>query len=277
MHHHALERPLPLNTNHVLQLFNLAGRCALVTGGSVSIGRAIALGLAQAGADVAIQFSPTADSDFGLPHAAAETCSEIASLSRKGVSIAADFSKSGEGARAVSATAAAIGKVDILVICASIQSRQDFQTLSREDIARHIAINFTSTVELLQASLPPMIERKWGRVLSIGSVNQVRPEAQLSIYAALKSAQHNLITNLARQHAESGVTLNTLSPGLVATERNRWRRKVASEWDAVQAGANPMKRAGTPEEMVGAALLFCSDAGSFITGADLQATGGGHL
>jgi NAD(P)-dependent dehydrogenase (short-subunit alcohol dehydrogenase family) len=97
------------------------------------------------------------------------------------------------------------------------------------------------------------------------------------VYAALKSAQWNLAINLARQYAPFGVTLNNLSPGLIATERNRWRRKDAGEWERIERDSSPMGRAGTPDEMAGAALLLCSDAGSFITGADLQATGGRHL
>lgn len=257
--------------------FNLTGRCALVTGASVSIGRAIALGLAQAGADVAIQFSPSADDAMGLTGAADKTRKEIEALSRRAVSIPAEFGTPGEAGQTVERATQAFGALDILVICASIQERRDFQAFGQEDIARHVAINFAATVELLQAVLPGMVDRGWGRVLSIGSVNQVRPEPQLAIYAALKAAQHNLIMNLARHHAAAGVTLNTLSPGLVATERNRWRREVGSDWEAIQWQANPMGRAGRPAEMVGPALLLCSDAGSFITGADLQATGGGHL
>jgi NAD(P)-dependent dehydrogenase (short-subunit alcohol dehydrogenase family) len=122
-----------------------------------------------------------------------------------------------------------------------------------------------------------MKARGWGRVLTLGSINETRPEPVLSIYAALKSAQHNLAINLARQYAPFGVTVNNLSPGLIATERNAWRRVDAGEWAGIERAANPMNRAGTPEEMAGAALLLCSDAGSFITGADLQATGGKHL
>ena len=122
-----------------------------------------------------------------------------------------------------------------------------------------------------------MAQRGWGRVLSIGSVNQFRPEPQLAVYAALKAAQANLIGNLAKQYARSGVTFNTLSPGLVATERNRWRRQDPDSWAEVQRTANPMGRAGTPDEMVGPALLLCSEGSAFITGVDLLATGGAHL
>ena len=146
-----------------------------------------------------------------------------------------------------------------------------------EQIERQIQINFRASIELLQAALPAMKRRGWGRVLTIGSINQTRPEPVLSVYAALKSAQHNLCINLAKQYAPFGVTVNNLSPGLIATERNAWRRVDAADWARIEQNANPMSRAGTPDEMAGAALLLCSEAGSFITGADLQATGGKHL
>jgi NAD(P)-dependent dehydrogenase (short-subunit alcohol dehydrogenase family) len=122
-----------------------------------------------------------------------------------------------------------------------------------------------------------MLKRGWGRVLAIGSINQLRPESELAIYAALKAAQHNLIMNLARTYASAGVTFNTLSPGLIETERNRWRRADAAEWRRIEQAANPMQRAGAPAEIVGAALLLCSPAGSFVTGVDLQVSGGAQL
>lgn len=261
----------------VARRFAIPGRRALVTGASMSIGRAIALGLAEAGADIAVHFSPEADRAAGLPDAAAETVAAVAALGRRAVRMPADLSHPGAGREAAARAATELGGLEILVICASVQARHDFADVTSAEIERQMRVNLSASVELLQAVLPGMKERGWGRVLSIGSVNQTRPEAQLSVYAALKAAQHNLIVNLARQYAPSGVTLNTLSPGLVATERNRWRRQDAGEWAAIQRAANPMGRAGLPEEMVGAALLLCSDAGSFITGADLQATGGGHL
>ena len=83
--------------------------------------------------------------------------------------------------------------------------------------------------------------------------------------------------NRAQQMAEFGVTVNTLSPGLVATARNQWRRDEEQAWGDIQFAGNPMHRAGTPDEIAGAALLLCSEAGSFIISADVQTTGGGHL
>jgi NAD(P)-dependent dehydrogenase (short-subunit alcohol dehydrogenase family) len=257
--------------------FSMAGRRALVTGGSVSIGRSIALAFADAGADVAIHYSAPADAAFGKPDAARETAALIRERGRRATIVEADFARAGDARRTVEDAAAELGGVDVLVVCASIQYRVPFEEVTDDQIERQIDINFKATVELLRAALPPMKARGWGRVLTIGSVNQTTPEPQLSIYAALKSAQHNLSINLARQYAPFGVTVNNLSPGLIATERNRWRREDANAWAEIQRTSSPMQRAGTPEEMAGAALLLCSEAGSFITGADLQATGGRHL
>ena len=257
--------------------FSLYGRRALVTGGSVSIGKGIALALAEAGADVAIQYFAEADRDFGLPDAAQKTCAEIAALGRKGFAIQSNFEVAGSGISTVAEACRLLGSIDILVVAASVQKRQSFSDISSDELKRQSQINFFSTIELLQAAIPSMASRGWGRILSIGSVNEDKPEAELAVYAALKAAQSNLILNLAKQYANTGVTLNTLSPGLVATERNRWRRQDACEWKAIQQKANPMERAGTVEDIVGSALLLCSPASAFITGANLQATGGAHL
>jgi NAD(P)-dependent dehydrogenase (short-subunit alcohol dehydrogenase family) len=218
-----------------------------------------------------------ADVAFGKPHAAQETAGAIQQRGRRAFVIESDFEQPGEARRTVQRAQEALGGVDVLVVCASIQYRTPFDEVTPEQIERQIQINFRASIELLQSALPPMKARGWGRVLTLGSVNQTRPEPVLAIYAALKSAQHNLAINLARQYAPFGVTVNNLSPGLIATERNRWRRADAQEWADIERESSPVGRAGTPEEMAGAALLLCSDAGSFITGADLQATGGRHL
>jgi glucose 1-dehydrogenase len=150
--------------------------------------------------------------------------------------------------------------------------------ITGDEMQRQFDINFRATVELLQAALPPMKQQGWGRILTIGSINQVRPEPQLAIYAALKSAQFNLCVNLARQYAPFNVMINNLSPGLVATERNRWRRQDGNAWRNIEAKVGaPIGRAAEPDEMVGAAILLCSDAASYIAGTDLMVTAGGHL
>ncbi len=261
----------------VAERFSMQGRRALVTGGSLSIGRAIVLAFADAGAAVAIQFAPAADATLGHPGAAQELAGLLTARSVRHALIDADFGVAGEGTRAFAAAETALDGIDVLVLCASIQQRTAFAAVSAEERERQTRINFHASFELMQAAAAPMQARGWGRILTIGSINQTRPDAELAVYAALKSAQHNLAINLARQVAGSGVTVNNLSPGLVATARNQWRRVDENAWRDIQFKANPMHRAGTPEEIAGAALLLCSDAGRFITGADLQATGGAHL
>lgn len=265
------------SASRVAARFSMAGRRALVTGGSVSIGHAIVLAFADAGADIAIHHSQAADAAFGKPGAAGETAAQVRQRGRRCVVVEADFGKPGEGTRTVDAAARALGGVDVLVVCASIQYRTPFEDVTPEQIEHQIQINFKATIELLQAALPPMRERGFGRVVTIGSINETTPESALSVYAALKCAQHNLAINVARTYAPYGVTVNNLSPGLVATERNRWRRDDADAWTAIERNSSPMGRAGTPDDVACAALLLCSDAGSFITGADLQVNGGRHL
>jgi NAD(P)-dependent dehydrogenase (short-subunit alcohol dehydrogenase family) len=265
------------NAMAIAARFSMAGRRALVTGGSVSIGREIVRIFADAGADVAIHFSRAADVAFGQPDASSEAVKEVTERGGRGVAIEADFEQPGEAKRCVAAAIEALGGIDVLVVCASIQYRTPFLEVPAEQIERQIQINFRATIELMQAALPGMKERGWGRLLTIGSINQTRPESDLAVYAALKSAQFNLAFNLAKDYAPHGVTINNLSPGLVATERNRWRRQDASVWAEIQRTSAPMERAGQPSEMAGTALLLCSEAGSFITGADFQVTGGRHL
>ncbi|MDQ6619197.1 MAG: SDR family oxidoreductase [Pseudomonadota bacterium] len=257
--------------------FSMQGRRALVVGGSLGIGRAIVEAFAEAGASIAIAYSPAADALVGRGDSAAELLRALTDKGGHAALLDVDLAQPGEGARLVARAEAGLGGVDVLVIAASVQQREAFTDISPEQRERQTRINFHASVEMMQAVVPGMRGRAYGRILTIGSVNQTRPEPELAIYAALKSAQHNIVVNLARALAPDGITVNNLSPGLIATDRNRWRRVNMAEWREIEAKANPMHRAGTPREMAGAALMLCSDAGSFITGIDLQATGGGHL
>jgi NAD(P)-dependent dehydrogenase (short-subunit alcohol dehydrogenase family) len=257
--------------------FDLSDRVALITGGSLSIGRALALAFAEHGADVAIHHSAAADKAYGFPGAGAETAQELSGRGARTVAIEADLAEPGAGKRVVEAAIAKLGRVDVLVVGASIQYRGPLESITKEQVDRQVAINFQATIDLLQAALPAMKQRGWGRVVTIGSINQVRPEPELAVYAALKDAQKNLCLNLARQYAPHGVMINNLAPGLIATERNRWRRADSEAWGRIQQAVSPTGRAGTPEDLVGAALLLCSDAGAYIAGADLMVTGAGHL
>nr|QED22210.1 SDR family NAD(P)-dependent oxidoreductase [uncultured Alphaproteobacteria bacterium] len=115
-----------------------------------------------------------------------------------------------------------------------------------------------------------------GRIVNIGSINQARPKAIVTGYAATKAAQHNLVQSQARYYAGKGVLLNTLAPGIVDTDRNAQRKNAdPAEWDEYVRQVNWMGRAALPDEMVGAALFLASDACSFMTGETIFLTGGG--
>jgi NAD(P)-dependent dehydrogenase (short-subunit alcohol dehydrogenase family) len=130
-----------------------------------------------------------------------------------------------------------------------------------------------ATLRLIQLCEPAMTARRWGRILTIGSVQQSRPHPDMAIYAASKSAQLNLVPNLARQLAPFGVTINNLAPGVISTDRNA--DALADAVYAAQVRAKiPAGRFGDPGDCTGAALLLCSEAGRYITGQDLYVDGG---
>ena len=257
--------------------FDVSGRAAFVTGASRGIGRAIALALAEHGADVAINHTSAFDAEVGFPNAASELVAEARSHGVEAVAIEGDLSVDGAVLDVYEQAVSALGRVDILVSNANIQIPCAFEDVTAEQIDLQCRMNYRMPIELLQRALPPMAERGWGRVLTIGSVQQAAPMIELAVYAGLKSAQYNLVMNLSREYEKSGVTINNLSPGLIDTDRNRFLRRTEADWQATIERASPMGRPGLPEDLVGAALLLCSDAGSFITGANVNVTGGADL
>jgi glucose 1-dehydrogenase len=246
--------------------FRLNGRTALVTGARREIGRAIALTLAGAGARVAVHHA-------GFPDEIADAANVVREIREAGGEAQAfgqDFALDDAGARLADAVTA-WSPVDILVLNASIELPEDYQTISRDRFDRQIAVNLRTTLELLQRLVPPMAERGWGRVVTIGSVQQVRPHPKMMVYAGTKAAQLNWALHLAREFGGQGVTVNNLAPGAILTARNR--AQMAVEGEALAARI-PAGRVGTPDDLVGAALLLCSDAGRYINGQNLYVDGG---
>jgi glucose 1-dehydrogenase len=256
---------------------SLDGRRVLITGASLGIGREVARLFAGAGATVAIHYSHQVDEMTGYAGAAAALVTDLQLTSPRSVALDCNLDVPGSGARLVTLAIEAIGGIDVLVLCASTQMREPFGAITAESISKHARVNFEASVEMLQAALPPMVMTGWGRVISIGSLNQIRPGPDLAVYAAMKAAHHNLIKNLAKVHAADGITINTISPGLIATPRNAWRRENRAEWHQIEHEANPMHRAGHPEEVAHMVLLLASNAAAFVTGADIPVDGGAHL
>jgi glucose 1-dehydrogenase len=247
--------------------FRLDGRTALVTGARREIGRAIALGLAAQGARVAVHHTGSAEETAD----AAEVVALVRGQGGQAEIFAADFARPDSGRTLAAEVVAAFGTVDILVLNASIELPEPWTEITTERFELQIAVNLRATLELLQALVPPMQQRGWGRVVSIGSVQQHRPHPSMMVYAGSKAMQHNWALSLARQVGGSGVTVNNLAPGAIATARNR--DQLAREGAALLANI-PAGRFGRPDDLVGAALLLCSDAGSYINGANFVVDGG---
>lgn len=247
--------------------FRLDGRTALVTGSSRGIGAAIAEGLAGAGARVVLH---------GQSAEAAEPVRErIEASGRTAWALGADLRERGAGTRLLQEAERVAGPIDILVVNASAQVNAVLADMTDDDLDLQLDVNLRSTFEMLRHVLPAMAARGWGRVVSIGSINQLRPKSIVTAYAATKAAQHNLIQSQARDYAASNVLLNTLAPGLVDTDRNADRKAADPQgWDAYVRQLNWMGRAANAEEMVGAALFLASDACSFMTGETIVLSGG---
>jgi NAD(P)-dependent dehydrogenase (short-subunit alcohol dehydrogenase family) len=255
------------STYGLQSIFGLQGRTALVTGSSRGIGAAIAQGLAAAGAHVFVH---------GQSHKSSNrTVAAIRSDGGHADPVSAELGKPNSARRLVEQCEDQAGRLDILIINASAQINAPLARVTPEDLDVHFNVNCRSTVEMLQSCLPPMAARRWGRVVSIGSINQYAPKPVVTLYAATKAAQHNLIQSQAREYAGTGVVLNTLAPGLIDTDRNVDRKQQDPEgWKSYTERVNWMGRAGVPSEMVGAALFLASDACSFMTGETVNITGG---
>lgn len=248
--------------------FDLGGRVALVTGSARGIGRALAAGLAGAGARLAVH-GRSDSAELG------ETVAALRELGQEVEAFACDLEDMAACRKLVRDVRAHFGALDILILNASYEARSHWRELSEMEFDRHVAINLKASLVLLQESVPAMAARGFGRVVTIGSIQEAKPNPRLLVYAALKSAQTALAVGLAREVAGNGVTVNNIAPGAIATERNR-AVLADAEYAANVARQIPVGRIGVPEDCVGACLLLCSEAGSYINGASLYVDGGWH-
>jgi NAD(P)-dependent dehydrogenase (short-subunit alcohol dehydrogenase family) len=246
--------------------FSLQGRTALVTGASSGIGRAVALGLAGAGARLILHH-------FGEADGAAAVAVEIGRLGREPPVIEADFTDVGQADDLAGKVLDRHGPVDILVANAAIERRLPWEQALPAHVDAHVAANFTSMLTLTRRLVPPMAARGWGRVVATGSVMASRPRAETVVYAALKSAQLTALRAIGRDVASRGVTMNVVSPGAIETERTAHRYADSAFRSAVIAKI-PAGRPGRPDDVVGVVILLCSDAAGYITGADIPVDGG---
>ena len=228
----------------IKEKFDLSGKIALVTGSTRGIGKAIGDAFEECGARV-IRHN-TKVCDLADPAAIDAFFKRLAD----------------EGTLP-----------DILVANASIQAKITWTEFPRDEACREIQVNFLATLRMFQLAYPKMKAQKWGRLITVGSVNERRPHPEMCVYAATKSAQENLVRGIARQIAPEGITVNNLCPGVFNTDRNRECLADPVYGPKVTA-AIPMHDYAVPEDAAGAAVLLASDAGRYITGATIMVDGG---
>ena len=233
----------------------------LVTGSTQGIGKAIASAFAKQGNEVIVHCSKDL-------YKAERVCMEIGAIG----AVTADLSDMNEVRGLYNKT----GTVDCLILNASVQYKQHWQDITEEAIDRQLAINVKSTLLLMQAYYPAMKEKGFGRIVTIGSINQNRCHPELSLYSATKCAVMRLVKNIAKEAAPFGVTVNNVSPGAITTPRNADVYNDVAARKAVE-NAIPMGRFGTPEDCAGVVLFLCGRGGDYITGADIAVDGGMSL
>lgn len=250
----------------IKNLFNLRGKTALVTGGSQGIGKAISLALAEHGADVVINYRSGKE-------LAQQTFDEITAMGVKCSLIQCDLSRL-DSAKTISGFLRENNlEIDMLVLNASVQLRKPWNEVNSEEFELQLNTNFRASLFLIQELYPAMQLKNWGRILTVGSVQQIRPHQQMIVYAASKVAQVSMVKSLAPQFAPFGVTINNLAPGAIATGRNE-EVLADQNYKALVESKIPVGYVGQAYDCASLALLLCSDASRYITGQDMFVDGG---
>jgi len=244
----------------------LQGRVSLVTGASRGIGRAIARGLAAAGAHVVL----------GARDAAklAEAVAEIESAGGRAEPLALDVAERASVEAAVAHVVSVHGRIDHLVNNAGVTRDNLLLRMKDEEWQQVLATNLTGVFLCTQAALKPMLKQRAGRIVSVTSVVGLGGNAGQANYAASKAGIVGFTKSVAREVASRGITVNAIAPGFVDTDMTAAMSEKARE--AVR-GAIPMGRVGRPEDVAGAVLYLVSDAAAYVTGQVLSVDGGFHM
>ena len=237
-------------------------KTALVTGSSRGIGRAIAIALAKDGYEVILHCA-------GNVAKAEEAKAVIEAEGGSARIIKADLCD----LDATRELAKQAGNVDVLVLNASLQIPKKWSEITQEECMQQLNCNFASSLVLIQMLAPAMQEKKWGRIITIGSVQERKPHPNMLIYSASKAAQTNMVQSLSLQLAQDGVTVNNIAPGVIYTDRNVEALSDAEYAKKVTATI-PVGFYGEPEDCAGMVSLLCSDAGRYITGQSIYIDGG---
>lgn len=239
----------------------LAGRVALVTGGSRGIGRAVALALADAGADVAVNYVEQRD-------AANAVVEEITGRGRRAIAVGADVSDAAAVREMTGRVEGELGPIDLLVNNAGIALRRGLGELSEADFDRTIAVNLKSAYLCIEAVLPGMRRRGWGRIVQISSGAARGAGVVGPHYNASKAGMEGLMRGYAARLAPEGVTVNAVAPSLIFTD-------MTGDLGSRDPSRIPVGRFGAPEEVAQAVVQVVTNA--YMTGQTVQVNGGLHF
>jgi NAD(P)-dependent dehydrogenase (short-subunit alcohol dehydrogenase family) len=245
-------------------LFDLSGKTAVVIGGTSGIGRVLALGLADAGADVV--------ATGRRQNLVDEVGSDIEARGRKTLRHACDVGDDTSMAGLRGAVNAAFGHADIVLCAAGTTRRAPTLEMDTAEWQRIVDVNLVGTLRAYKAFAPDMIARKYGRLIGIASLSSFVGLQEVSAYTASKSAIAGLTRALAVEWAPHGITVNAIAPGVFKTDLNAQLLQGPRGQEFLVR--TPMKRFGRLEELTGAAVYLASDAASFVTGQLLVVDGG---
>jgi len=245
-------------------LFDLTGKVAVVVGGTSGIGRALALGLASAGADVV-----ASGRRRDLVDSAA---AEIQRRGRRTTVCCADVSDLASLVKLREVCVNELGRIDILVAAAGVTKRVPTLQMSEDDWDRIVETNLTGVMRACQVFGAPMIEQRRGRIITIASIASMVGLHEVAAYTASKAGVAGITRALAVEWASHGVTVNAIAPGVFQTDLNRELLKSGRGEEFLVR--TPMKRFGNVDELVGAAVFLASDASGFVTGQLIAVDGG---
>lgn len=249
----------------VLDKFKLKGNVALVTGASRGLGRGMALGLAEAGADVAL----VARTKSSLE----ETASMIEKLGSKALVLQSDLSQSNEAERVVSDTVTQLGQIDILLNAAGTQVRKPIFEMTEQDYDYLMNVNLKALYFLSQSAAKEMVKRRKGKIINITSLASFIGLSNISIYGASKGGVASLTRQFAVELAKHNIQVNGIGPGYFITEltADLFKDPERSKW---VLGKIPIGRTGEAEDLKGAVVFLASAASDYITGQIINVDGG---